>query len=79
MKQQKEKKQQNANSNLKELNPWPSYIQERLVLWDKLKAKYDEELAKKPEKAIVVTLPDGKKVEATSWKTTPYEIAKGIR
>lgn len=76
---QKEKKQQQQNSNLKELNPWPSYIQDRLVLWEKFKAKYAEELTKKPSKSIVVTLPDGKKVEAASWKTTPYEIAKGIR
>lgn len=75
---QKEKKQE-QNTNLKELNPWPAYIQDRLVLWEKLKAKYSEEMAKKPEKAIVVTLPDGKKIEATSFKTTPYEVAKGIR
>lgn len=73
------KQQQGTNSNLKELNPWPSYIQDRLVLWEKLKAKYQEQLAKMPEKVIAVTLPDGKKVEATSWKTTPYEVAKGIR
>lgn len=76
---QKEKKQQQQNSNLKELNPWPSYIQDRLQLWEKFKAKYAEELTKKPSKAIVVTLPDGKKVEGASWQTTPYEIAKGIR
>lgn len=79
MKQKEKKQQQNATSNLKELNPLPSYIQDRLVLWEKLKAKYDEELLKKPGTTIVVTLPDGKKVEATSWKTTPYEVAKGIR
>lgn len=79
IKQKEKKQQQNSNANMKELNPWPDYIQNRLVLWEKLKAKYDEELARKPEKAIVVTLPDGKKVEATSWKTTPYEVAKGIR
>lgn len=75
---QKEKKQV-TGVNAKELNPWPSFIQERQALWDKLKAKYDEELAGKPEKVIVVTLPDGKKVEATSWKTTPYDVARGIR
>ncbi|KAJ8931611.1 hypothetical protein NQ314_015473 [Rhamnusium bicolor] len=66
-------------STAKELNPPPSYIEERLVLWNKLKSKYDAELASKPEKSIKVTLPDGKVVEAIAWKTTAYDIAKGIR
>lgn len=79
MKQKEKKQEQNTNSNVKELNPWPAYIQDRLVLWEKFKIKYNEEMAKKPETAIVVTLPDGKKIEATSFKTTPYEVAKGIR
>ena len=34
--------------------------------------------AKEPQK-ITVTLPDGKEVEAQSWRTTPYDVAKGIR
>uniref|UniRef100_A0A8C8GQX8 threonine--tRNA ligase n=1 Tax=Oncorhynchus tshawytscha TaxID=74940 RepID=A0A8C8GQX8_ONCTS len=29
-------------------------------------------------KSIKVTLPDGKVVEAESWKTTPYQVAAGI-
>ena len=29
-------------------------------------------------KPIKITLPDGKTVEAASWKTTPYEVACGI-
>jgi len=33
--------------------------------------------AKQPE-AIQVTLPDGKIVEAQSWRTTPYQVACGI-
>ena len=32
---------------------------------------------KEPED-IVVTLPDGKEVPGQSWRTTPYEVAKGI-
>ena len=28
---------------------------------------------------IKITLPDGKEVEGQSWRTTPYEIAQGIR
>ena len=48
-------------------------------MWEKLKAEYEQELASKPSAPIKVTLPDGKQVDAESWKTTPYDIAKGIR
>ena len=34
--------------------------------------------AAKPREAIKVTLPDGKVIDATSWETTPLDIAKGI-
>lgn len=53
--------------------------QDRLQIWDKLKAEYEEELAKKPSEPITVKLPDGKTVDAKSWQSTPYDIAKGIR
>lgn len=77
----KEKKggQPNEKSTISELKPWPSYIQERLVLWDKLKSQYEAELNVKTQFPIKVTLPDGKEVEATAWKTTAYDVAKGIR
>ncbi|XP_043195729.1 threonine--tRNA ligase 1, cytoplasmic-like isoform X4 [Amphibalanus amphitrite] len=65
-------------SSVKELNPWPAYIQERLALWDRLKAKADAEVAAKEPQKITVTLPDGKEVEGQSWRTTPYDVAKGI-
>lgn len=61
-----------------ELNPWPAYIQERLDLWDKLKAEYEAELAAKETKPIQVTLPDGKVYEGESWHTTPYQVAQSI-
>ncbi|XP_068984284.1 threonine--tRNA ligase 1, cytoplasmic isoform X1 [Bombus flavifrons] len=64
--------------NVSELNPWPSYIQDRIALWDKLKAEYETSLALKTVTDIKVTLPDGKEVIAQSWRTTPYEIAKNI-
>lgn len=60
------------------MNPWPGYIQERINIWDQLKKQYDEELQLKPKVTIKVTLPDGKIVEATSWETTPYNVAVGI-
>ena len=53
--------------------------QERLDLWDRLKAKADAEVAAKEPQKITVTLPDGKEVEGQSWRTTPYYVAKGIR
>lgn len=66
-------------SSVSELKPWPAYIQERLTLWDKLKAQYTEELAAKPKTDIKVTLPDGKVLDAVAWNTTAYDVAKGIR
>ncbi|XP_022053787.1 threonine--tRNA ligase 1, cytoplasmic [Acanthochromis polyacanthus] len=64
-----------------ELSPAPQYIDERLTLYTKLKAEHDAlmaERAAKDSKPIKVTLPDGKVVEAESWKTTPYQVACGI-
>lgn len=75
---EKKKKVEAPSGTVSELNPWPAYIQHRLELWDKFKAQYLEDLAAKPEIAIAVTLPDGKIVEATAWRTTPYDVAKGI-
>jgi hypothetical protein len=48
-------------------------------LWDKFKLQYEAELAAKIPFPIKITLPDGKIVEGQSWRTTPYEVAKGIR
>lgn len=48
-------------------------------MWDRLKAQYDAEIAAKVPESITVTLPDGKEIPAQSWRSTPYEVAKGIR
>merc|ERR1719216_448669 len=61
-----------------ELKEPPSFISDRLVLWDKLKAERETWLAAQPRDPITITLPDGKEVAATSWSTTPYEVASGI-
>jgi hypothetical protein len=55
------------------------HLQERIHLWNKLKLQYKEELAAKTSLPIKITLPDGKVIEGQSWRTTPYEVAKGIR
>lgn len=76
----KDKKNNKAEGvGIKELSPWPEYIDKRITLWNKLKSKYEKELASKPDIAIVVSLPDGKKIEGKAWRTSPYEIAQGIR
>ncbi|KAJ9586255.1 hypothetical protein L9F63_020117 [Diploptera punctata] len=77
-KEKKDKKSAGDKSGVSELNPWPFYIEERIELWDKLKKQYEEELTAKIPVPIKITLPDGKVVEGQSWRTTPYEIAKGI-
>ena len=48
---------------------------EKLGLLTDLRAR---EFYEKDSKPIKVTLPDGKQVDAESWKTTPYQIACGI-
>ncbi|KRX17141.1 Threonine--tRNA ligase, cytoplasmic, partial [Trichinella nelsoni] len=57
-----------------EMNPWPDFIQRRLDLWAKYMKNYNDELAKKQNEPITVTLPDGKEVEAMSWRTSPLDI-----
>ena len=61
------------------------WIKKRLEIYEKIKAKRDEELSKKNPVEISVTLPDGKVlseskegVKYLSWKTTPYDVAQTI-
>jgi len=58
--------------------PNPSYIPDRLAVWDRIHAKAQAELKSKPRDPISITLPDGSKLEGISWATTPMEIAEGI-
>ncbi|XP_021931128.1 threonine--tRNA ligase, cytoplasmic isoform X3 [Zootermopsis nevadensis] len=74
----KDKKGPGDKTGISELNPWPTYIEERINLWDKLKLQYETELAAKTSVPIKITLPDGKVTEGQSWRTTPYEVARGI-
>ncbi|KAI1651346.1 threonyl-tRNA synthetase [Daldinia loculata] len=61
-----------------EMTPPPDFLKTRLDLFDRLKKKYDEEIAKRPREQITITLPDGSVKIGTSWETTPGEIAKGV-
>jgi len=59
-------------------SPSPEFLKRRLEVWDRLWQKAQEELQEKPKQLIQVTLPDGSVREATSFSTTPLEIAEGI-
>ncbi|XP_072320823.1 threonine--tRNA ligase 1, cytoplasmic isoform X1 [Eucyclogobius newberryi] len=69
-----------GSSGLKELKPWPVYINDRLSLYEELKRESDALLALKAVESgpITVELPDGWKVEAKAWVTTPYQVASEI-
>lgn len=62
----------------KELSPQPSFIDDRIKLYDTLRQQYLEDLAAKPKSKISVTLPDGKVIEGLSWQTSAFDIARGI-
>ncbi|XP_028825064.1 threonine--tRNA ligase, cytoplasmic-like [Denticeps clupeoides] len=74
------KEKAGGNRGAGELDPWPAYIAERLTLYDQLKAESDALLARRAAEThpISVVLPDGRKVEAQAWVTSPYQIARGI-
>ncbi|KAH8645627.1 hypothetical protein BX600DRAFT_391088 [Xylariales sp. PMI_506] len=78
----KEKKAAKAGAEVSsgplELNPAPDFLQHRLDIFDRLKKRQDEELAKKPREPITITMPDGSVKAGTSYETTPGEIARGI-
>lgn len=61
-----------------ELSPAPQFIAHRVEVFNKLKAKFDAEIAAKPRVPITITLADGSIKQGTAWETTPANIAKGI-
>jgi len=61
-----------------ELNPPPAYFQHRIDLFEKLKSRYDEEVAKKPRNNINITLQDGRMEVGRAWETSPADIARNI-
>jgi len=67
-----------ASAGPLEMKPPPDFLQHRLDLFDRLKKRQDEELAKKPREPINITMPDGSIKVGTSYETTPGDIAKGI-
>ncbi|XP_026875880.2 threonine--tRNA ligase 1, cytoplasmic isoform X2 [Electrophorus electricus] len=74
------KRQKPKEGGAEELHPWPSYISQRLELYERLKKESDTLLSKRAAHSlpIRVQLPDGQDVEAQSWISTPYQLACGI-
>ncbi|XP_060611739.2 threonine--tRNA ligase 2, cytoplasmic [Anolis sagrei] len=80
-KEKKKKEAQAVDEPKKEPEKEPSFIKDRLKLYETLKKEHDALLASRAStqsKPIKITLADGKEVEGESWKTTPYQIALGI-
>lgn len=61
-----------------EFEPRPAYFQERIDMFEKVKAEYDAAIAAKERVPIKVTLPDGTVREGTSWETSPMDLARDI-
>ncbi|KHJ31767.1 putative threonyl-trna synthetase [Erysiphe necator] len=79
VKKAKEQKPANCKADGQiELSTLPAFLNERLELYQKLKTKFDEEIAAKTREPITIILPDGSEKQGLSWKTTPADIAKGI-
>ena len=77
-KEKKEKKGNGDASGPLELEPPPAYIDHRIKIFEKLKAKYDQEVAQKPRDNINITLPDGRVEIGKAWETSPAVIARSI-
>jgi hypothetical protein len=54
----------------------PKFLEEREKVWAELYQKQQEYQKSLSREKIIITLKDGKKVEATSFETTPLDIAK---
>jgi threonyl-tRNA synthetase len=72
------KKAAGSASGPDELATPPEYFDHRIKIFDKLLAKYQQEIAGKPREDITITLPDGGTKAGKSWETTPGDIARGI-
>ena len=54
----------------------PKFLEEREKIWSEFYSKQQEIQKTFSREKITITLKDGKKVEATSFETTPLDIAK---
>ncbi|WLF80940.1 threonyl-tRNA synthetase [Lodderomyces elongisporus] len=77
-KKESKKKKAESSSGPVYLDPQPAFLDERIKLFDELKAKHDAEIASKERKPIKITLKDGTEKEGTAWETSPMDIANSI-
>ncbi|XP_078063394.1 threonine--tRNA ligase 2, cytoplasmic-like, partial [Mustelus asterias] len=59
--------------------PWPGFVTERLLHFEKLKSAHGEvlrERAERESRPIEVRLSDGTIVKGESWRTSPYQITR---
>ncbi|KAH9474803.1 threonyl-tRNA synthetase [Psilocybe cubensis] len=80
-KKPKEKKPKVANAATGyplELQPRPEFFDHRIKMFEELKAEYDAFVAAQPREEITVTMPDGSERKATSWETSPMDVAKEV-
>ena len=77
-KKEKKKGGDEVDARPLELSPQPSYIDDRLKIFDQVKKEHDDWVAKQPREDIQITLSSGDVRIATSWETTPGEIARNI-
>jgi threonyl-tRNA synthetase len=56
----------------------PSFVQDRIAVWDRLKASKAAATAAQAKAAITITLPDGKQVAGVAHETTPLQVAEQI-
>lgn len=61
-----------------ELTPPPDFFATRNAIFDKRKAEKDAWIAKQPREDIEITLVSGDIKKATSWETSPAQIARDI-
>ncbi|RMB94447.1 hypothetical protein DUI87_29258 [Hirundo rustica rustica] len=81
IKEEKKNENEAVNRHQNKLPCVPSFIEDRLKLYEALKKEHDALLAYRAanqSKSIKITLTDGETVEGESWKTTPYQLAVGI-
>lgn len=60
------------------LDPEPQFINDRIAMFEKLQKEYNDKVASLPHESIQIVLKDGSIKEATSWETTPMDIAREI-
>ncbi|CAK9441657.1 uncharacterized protein LODBEIA_P55250 [Lodderomyces beijingensis] len=79
-KNRKDKKKDSVQSSASPLyaDPQPAFLDERIKLFEELKAKYDAEIASKERTPIKITLKDGSEKEGVAYETSPMDIAKAI-